>query len=151
MAKEFTYFAGTLPMLFFGEKPAVSLEAFDEDAARLTDAETAELLRKVTLYTEDTAAFPAAVKKFYDWENSLRNSLLDLQKKVRPDAGDFKRNNPDFYSEIAIAANQALRHRHSTIRICWKQKKLSTVCAGRQWIISVQGTILILPRWHFTV
>ena len=110
MAKEFTYFAGTLPMLFFGEKSAISLEAFDEDAARLTDASTAELLRKVTLYTEDTAAFPAAVKKFYDWENSLRNTLLDLRKKVRSDAGDFKRNNPDFYSEIAAAAAQAFNN-----------------------------------------
>ncbi len=134
MAKEFTYFAGTLPMLFFGEKPAVSLEAFDEDAARLTDAETAELLRKVTLYTEDTAAFPAAVKKFYDWENSLRNSLLDLQKKVRPDAGDFKRNNPDFYSEIAIAANQAfnnpdlLEAEKTLDRLRWEA--MDNFCAG---------------------
>ena len=61
MAKEFTYFAGTLPMLFFGEKPAISLETFDEDALRLTDAATAELLQKVELYTEDTAPRPLTI------------------------------------------------------------------------------------------
>ena len=107
MAKEFTYFAGTLPMLFFGEKPAISLETFDEDALRLTDAATAELLQKVELYTEDTAKFPAALKKFYEWENALRNTLLDLRKKAHPEAADHKRNNPDFYSEIAAVAAQA--------------------------------------------
>ena len=110
MAKEYTYFAGTLPMQFFGEKPAMSLDAFDADAARLTDEKTAELLQKVELYTEETANFPEAVKKFYDFENSLRNTLLDLRKKVRSDAGDFKRSNPDFYSEIAAAAAQAFNN-----------------------------------------
>ena len=110
MAKEFTYFAGTLPMQIFGEKPVMTLAAFDDDAARLIDKSTAELLQKVTLYTEDTADFPDPVKKFYDWENALRNTLLDLRKKVRPDAGDFKRNNPDFYSEIAAAAAQAVNN-----------------------------------------
>ena len=107
MAKEFIYFAGTLPMQIFGEAPVMTVEAFDNEAARLTDSKTAELLQKVVLYTEDTAGFPAAVKKFYDWENALRNTLLDLRKKVRHDAGDFKRNNPDFYSEIAATAAQA--------------------------------------------
>lgn len=110
MAKEFTYFAGTLPMQFFGEKPVMTLDEFDADAERLTDAATAELLKKVTLYTEETAGFPEAVKKFYDWENALRNTLLDLRKKVRSDAGDFKRNNPDFYSEIAAGAAQAFNN-----------------------------------------
>ena len=110
MAKEFTYFAGTLPMQFFGEKSVMSIEAFDSDAGRLLDSSTAELLKKVTLYTEDTAGFPEAVKKFYDWENALRNTLLDMRKKVRSDAGDFKRNNPDFYSEIAAGAAQAFNN-----------------------------------------
>lgn len=110
MAKEFTYFAGTLPMLFFGEKPAISLETFDEDALRLTDAATAALLQKVELYTEDTADFPAALKKFYEWENALRNTLLDLRKKARPEAVEYKRNNPDFYSEIAHAASMAVNN-----------------------------------------
>ncbi|MBO5923800.1 MAG: hypothetical protein J6Q81_04725 [Lentisphaeria bacterium] len=110
MAKEFTYFAGTLPTQFFGEKSPMSIAEFDEDSARLLDAETAALLKKVTLYTEDTAGFPETVKKFYDWENALRNTLLDLRKKVRSDAGDFKRNNPDFYSEIASGAAQAFNN-----------------------------------------
>ena len=110
MAKEFTYFAGTLPMQIFGEKPVMTLAAFDDDAARLIDKTTAELLQKVTLYTEDTAGFPAPVKKFYDWENALRNTLLDLRKKVRPDAVDYKRNEPDFYSEILNAAVQAFNN-----------------------------------------
>lgn len=107
MAKEFIYFAGTLPMLFFGEKSPVSLTAFDEDAARLMDAESAALLRQISLYCPDAGVFPAAVQKFYDWENSLRNALLEVRKKVRPDAGDFRRNNPDFYSEIPTAVTAA--------------------------------------------
>ena len=97
-------------MLFFGEKPAISLETFDEDALRLTDAATAALLQKVELYTEDTADFPAALKKFYEWENALRNTLLDLRKKARPEAVEYKRNNPDFYSEIAHAASMAVNN-----------------------------------------
>ena len=115
MAKEFTYFAGTLPTQIFGEKPVMTLAAFDDDAARLLDKPTAELLQKVTLYTEDTADFPDPVKKFYDWENSLRNTLLDLRKKVRPDAGDFKRNNPDFYSEIAAPIKSATKALHGSL------------------------------------
>ena len=106
MAKDFTYFAGTLPMLFFGEKPALSLAAFDEDARRLTGDATADLLQKVSLFREDAADMPKAVRKFYDWENALRNTLLDMRKKFRSDAADYKRNNPDFYSEIAPALAQ---------------------------------------------
>ena len=83
MAKDFTYFAGTLPMLFFGEKPALSLAAFDEDARRLTGDATADLLQKVSLFREDAADMPKAVRKFYDWENALRNTLLDMRKKFR--------------------------------------------------------------------
>jgi len=107
MAKEFIYFAGTLPMLFFGEKPPVTLAAFDEDADRLMDSASAALLKQVSLYCADAKNFPEPVRKFYDWENALRNALLDLRKKVRPDAVDFKRNNPDFYSEISAAAAAA--------------------------------------------
>ena len=110
MAKEFIYFAGTLPMQFFGEKPVMSLEMFDAETERLTDAATAKILKKVTLYTEDTADLPLAVRKFYDWENALRNTLLDMRRKHRSDATDFKRNNPDFYSEIAAGAAQAFNN-----------------------------------------
>ena len=94
-------------MLFFDSTPAVTLEAFDEDAARLINPQTAALLRKVELYCEDAAQFPLPVRKFYDWENALRNSLLDIRKKSCPDAGMYKRNEPDFYSGIAAGAAQA--------------------------------------------
>ena len=111
MAQDYIYFAGTLPMLFFGEKPAKSVEAFDEDALRLTDERTADLLKEITLYNPGAENLPPMVRKFYDWENALRNSWLEVRKKYRSDAGDFKRNNPDFYSEIApaltVAANTA--------------------------------------------
>lgn len=106
MAKDFTYLAGTLPMLFFGEKSTVTLASFDEDVQRLTDSATADLLQKVSLYCEDAAGMPEAVRKYYDWENALRNTLLEMRKKIRSDAADFKRNNPDFYSEIAPALAQ---------------------------------------------
>ena len=107
MAKDFIYFAGSLPMLFFGEKSPLSVAAFDEDAARLMDGESCALLKKVTLFAEDTDGLPAAAKKFYDWETALRNSTLEVRKKFRADAGDFKRGNPDFYSNIMPAVTQA--------------------------------------------
>ena len=53
---------------------------------------------------------PAAAEKFYDWENALRNSWLNVRKRFRADAGDFKRGNPDFYSEIAHAASMAVNN-----------------------------------------
>lgn len=107
MAKEYIYFAGTLPMLFFGEKSDLSVEAFDAEAVRLTDERTACLLKSATLYNPDAGMLPAAVQKFYDWENALRNCWLEFRKKQRSDAGDFKRNNPDFYSEIVPALQMA--------------------------------------------
>ena len=107
MAQEFIYFAGSLPTLVFGEKPAVSLAAFDEDAARLLDAGSAGKLCRVVLYTQEADGLPRAAQKFYDWENALRNSWLDVRKKFRADAVDFKQGDPDFYSEIAPALNQA--------------------------------------------
>ena len=96
MAQNYIYFAGTLPMLFFGEKPALSIETFDGDAARLTSAKTAALLKKATLYNLEATELPSAVRKYYAWENALRNSWLEFRKKFRSDAGDFKRNNPDY-------------------------------------------------------
>ena len=107
MAKEFTYFAGTLPMLFFGEKSPMTVAAFDEDADRLLDAKSASLLKSAELYCAAAEKFPLPVQKFYDWENALRNTLLDFRKKYSPDAADYKRNNPDFYSEIAPVLAQA--------------------------------------------
>ena len=107
MAQEFIYFAGSLPMLFFGEKAPVSTALFDEDALRLIGGKNADLLKKVLLYTEDADDMPPAVQKFYDWENSLRNAMLDFRKKSRPDAVDFKRNSPGFYSEIISGLAQA--------------------------------------------
>jgi len=145
MAKEFTYFAGTLPMLFFGEKPAMSLEAFDEDALRLTDASTAELLRKVALYTENTADFPEAVKKFYDFENSFVIPSLICGKRYVPMPGITNAT-----IRIFIRRSPPPRHRRSTTPICWKRKKLSTVCVGMRWRISVPVITLILLRWRFT-
>ena len=73
MAKEFTYFAGTLPMLFFGEKSPMTVAAFDEDADRLLDAKSASLLKSAELYCAAAEKFPLPVQKFYDWENALRN------------------------------------------------------------------------------
>lgn len=107
MAKDFTYFAGTLPMLFFGEKPSISIAAFDEDARLIAGNEVADLLAGAVLYSENAGKLPAAVQKFYDWENFLRNSLLEIRKKQRPDALDYRRNNPDFYSEVAPVLAQA--------------------------------------------
>lgn len=107
MGKEFIYFAGSLPMLLFGEKPPVSVEAFDDDAARLTDERTAAMLKTVTLYNPQAQNVPAAVMKFYEWENFLRNSWLDFRKKNRSDAGEFKRNDPPFYSDVAPVLAQA--------------------------------------------
>ena len=94
-------------MLFPDGKPPMSVAQFDEDAARLMDEKSARQLRSVTLYNPDEKNLPAAAEKFYDWENALRNSWLDVRKRFRADAGDFKRGNPDFYSEIAPALNQA--------------------------------------------
>ena len=107
MAQEFIYFAGSLPMRVFGEKAPMSVAAFDEDADRLLPAAAAGALKNVTLFREELSGLPAAAKKFYDWETALRNSALEVRKKYRSDAGDFKRNNPDFYSEIAPALTQA--------------------------------------------
>ena len=107
MAQDFIYFAGTLPMLFFGEKPPMTLSQFNEDAARLIGEKVSGLLATVTFERENSDGLPPAVQKYLDWENSLRNSWLDVRKKQRPDAVEFKRNNPDFYSEIAPALAQA--------------------------------------------
>jgi hypothetical protein len=134
MAQTYIYFAGTLPMLFFGEKPALSIETFDADAARLTSAKTAELLKKATLYNPEAVELPSAVRKFYAWENALRNSWLEFRKKFRSDAGDFKRNNPDYYSDIAPVLTQAanctdlLEAEKIIDRLRWSM--LDSFCAG---------------------
>ena len=107
MAKNFIYFAGSLPMLLFGEKPPVSVEVFDDDAARLTDERTAAMLKKAVLYDPQAEGLPSSVQKFYEWEGFLRNSWLDFRKKSRSDAGDFKRENNAFYSDVAPALAQA--------------------------------------------
>ena len=107
MAREYIYFAGSLPMLFFGSAMPMSVAQFDENAAHLLDEATAELLRQATLYAPEQEALPENVRKFYDFETALRNSALDFRKKYRPDAADFKRGNPDFYSEITPALTQA--------------------------------------------
>ena len=107
MAQEYIYFAGTLPMLIFGEKPLINVDSFDEEALRLTDERTAKLLKNVTLYNPNGSNLPPMVRKYYDWENALRNTWLDFRKKERSDAADFKRNDPEFYSEIAPALSQA--------------------------------------------
>jgi hypothetical protein len=107
MAKNFIYFAGSLPMLLFGEKPPVSVEVFDDDAARLTDERTAAMLKKVVLYNPQAEDLPSSVQKFYEWEGFLRNSWLDFRKKNRSDAGDYKRENNAFYSDVAPALAQA--------------------------------------------
>ena len=65
------------------------------------------LLKSAELYCAAAEKFPLPVQKFYDWENALRNTLLDFRKKYSPDAADYKRNNPDFYSEIAPVLAQA--------------------------------------------
>ena len=134
MAKDFTYFAGTLPMLFFGEKPSISIAAFDEDARRIAGNEVADLLAGAVLYSENAGKLPAAVQKFYDWENFLRNSLLEIRKKSRPDALDHRRNNPDFYSEVAPALAQIagmsnlLEAEKQLDRLRWNA--LDNFCAG---------------------
>lgn len=107
MAGNYIYFAGSLPMLFFGETPSLSLSDFDEAAQRLTDPHTAQMLRQAVLYTSDTTGLPADICKFYDWETALRNALLDVRKKFRVNAVDCKRGNPDFYSEIPATVTQA--------------------------------------------
>lgn len=107
MAKDYTYFAGSLPTVFWGEKPPVSLADFDTDAQRLLAPEDYAMVQALDLLGDGEAHRLDAVRQYQDFENSLRNAWLDHRKKSRPDAADFRRGYPDFYSEIAPALAQA--------------------------------------------
>ena len=108
MARNYYYLAGSLPMAVFGEKLPMTPEALDETVARLADPADHALFRKVALRpTAETLALPGAAGKFAEWENALRNAWLEFRRKERPDAGDFKRNYPDFFAEIGPGLAQA--------------------------------------------
>ena len=108
MARNYYYLAGSLPTAVFGEKLPMTPEALDETVARLAAPADYALFRKVALLpTPETLALPGAAGKFAEWENALRNAWLEFRRKERPDAGDFKRNYPDFFAEIGPGLTQA--------------------------------------------
>ncbi len=101
MAKTYYYLTGSLPLTMFGEKMPLTPEELDAGVRRLAAPEDYERFHRLTLEPDMACAEPgSAAAGFFDWEMALRNAWLELRKKNRPDAAEFKRGYPDFYSEI---------------------------------------------------
>lgn len=99
----FYYLISSLPMLYRGEAPAISIEKFIASCVDFLTSEEMEELNALSLVPPEDynrVAFPHSAV-WYDWETCLRNALVYLRGKGKAaESEKFIREEADFFSEI---------------------------------------------------
>jgi hypothetical protein len=107
----FYYLISSLPMLSYDETPKITSEKFLESCEDSLSANNFSELRNIQLVPPGDYSFFSnkEVRKWYDWDTSLRNALVRLRagKSAFEPENDLRAER-DFFSEIAKGAQEAM-------------------------------------------
>jgi len=107
----FYYLISSLPMLSYDETPKITSEKFIESCEDSLSSNDFSELRNIQLVPPADYSFFSnkEVRKWYDWDTSLRNALVRLRAgKVAFESEGDLRTEGDFFSEINKGVQEAM-------------------------------------------